>query len=157
MISLKIFLLFGVAFGPVAVQGAGCPRTSKEANKFCASECVPSITCSSNGKECVCDGDCGYSCIKKDLKCPTPKPRKLIHGQRKVNGKKFNSTATFTCDAGYTLSGASVRTCRSGGVWDGVESKCGGLKISANKSLVCLTPQVHNTGLLSKLHQILLF
>ena len=125
MISLKIFLLFGVAFGPVAVQGAGCPRTSKEANKFCASECVPSITCSSNGKECVCDGDCGYSCIKKDLKCPTPKPRKLIHGQRKVNGKKFNSTATFTCDAGYTLSGASVRTCRSGGVWDGVEPKCG--------------------------------
>ena len=127
MVLLKIFLLFGVVFGPNAVQGQQhCPRTNKEANKFCASECVLSLdTCSSENKECVCDGDCGYSCIKKDLRCRTPKPRELEHGQRVVSGKKFNHTATFTCNEGYMLSGASVRRCRGGGVWDGVEPKCG--------------------------------
>ena len=61
-----------------------------------------------------------------DLKCP--KPRTLTNGRRVVEGKKFNETATFTCNAGYTLIGASVRTCRGKGVWDGLEPICGKLK-----------------------------
>ncbi|CAB4041226.1 Hypothetical predicted protein, partial [Paramuricea clavata] len=102
-----------------------CPRTNKEPSKSCAPECVLFSGCSSSKKECICDGDCGYSCVKKDLKCSSPKPRTLTNGRRVVQGRKFNKTVTFTCDPGFTLSGSSVRMCRGLGTWDGMEPKCG--------------------------------
>ena len=33
------------------------------------------------------------------------------------NGTTFNSTATFTCDSGYTLSGSQTRRCGADGNW----------------------------------------
>ena len=33
------------------------------------------------------------------------------------HGTTFGSTATYTCDTGYTLSGSQTRTCGADGVW----------------------------------------
>ena len=40
------------------------------------------------------------------------------------NGTTFGSTAIYTCDTGYTLSGSSSRTCRTNGLWTFFEPLC---------------------------------
>ncbi len=46
----------------------------------------------------------------------------LANGRVSVEG----STATYTCDTGYTLSGSSSRTCRDNGSWSSPEPLCNG-------------------------------
>ena len=41
-------------------------------------------------------------------------------------GTAFGQTATYSCDAGYTLVGDSTRTCQAIGVWSGSEPICQG-------------------------------
>ena len=40
------------------------------------------------------------------------------------NGTTSGSTATYTCDSGYQLSGDQTRTCQNTGVWSGEEPTC---------------------------------
>lgn len=35
------------------------------------------------------------------------------------------TTATYSCEAGYTISGTSPLTCRSDGTWDFTAATCG--------------------------------
>ncbi|XP_028417747.1 CUB and sushi domain-containing protein 3-like [Dendronephthya gigantea] len=118
------FVLIGVVL-PTLVQGQYCPRTIKEDNNYCARGCTPFRGCSSGRRECICDGDCGYSCIKRGLTCKHLEPRTLANGKIVVKSQKFNDTAVFTCNPGFLLSGSSVRRCRGMGTWDGEEAKCG--------------------------------
>ena len=36
----------------------------------------------------------------------------------------YNSVATYSCNAGYTLTGDDMRTCQSSGVWSGSKPTC---------------------------------
>ena len=40
------------------------------------------------------------------------------------SGTTFGSTATYTCDTGYTLSGSQSRTCIASGKWTLPQSQC---------------------------------
>nr|XP_006822175.1 PREDICTED: ephrin type-A receptor 5-like [Saccoglossus kowalevskii] len=40
------------------------------------------------------------------------------------SGTGYNTVCTFTCDAGYTSSGSSSRTCQSDGQWSGSDFTC---------------------------------
>ena len=42
------------------------------------------------------------------------------------NGTTFGSTATYTCDTGYTLSGSQSRTCGADEMWISTEPTCSG-------------------------------
>ena len=42
------------------------------------------------------------------------------------SGTIFGSTATYTCDTGYTLSGSQTRTCGADGLWTPSEPICQG-------------------------------
>ena len=44
-----------------------CKRTHKQAFRYCRKTCNPDSGICSKDKECVCDGDCGYSCLPKGL------------------------------------------------------------------------------------------
>ena len=46
------------------------------------------------------------------------------NGQVDNNGMTENSTATYSCDNGYTLNGPLTRTCSSDGVWSESEPSC---------------------------------
>lgn len=100
-------------------------------------ECIPSNGCSSSKMSCVCDGDCGYSCVKKDLDCGSPLPRRLANGNRTVRGTKFNDTATFRCYPDFKLFGSGVRQCRGKGTWDGLKPRC---------KIFCADPGVTETA-----------
>ena len=43
--------------------------------------------------------------------------------------RTFNSTATYSCDEGYTLTGNSQRICV--GLWSGSEPTCTGIDIES--------------------------
>ena len=42
------------------------------------------------------------------------------------SGTTFGSTATYTCDTGYTLSGSQSRTCGADGMWTSTQTYCEG-------------------------------
>ena len=50
---------------PIAAKS--CPRTNRKPGSKCIDECIPSLGCSDSKKICVCDGDCGFSCVKKGM------------------------------------------------------------------------------------------
>ena len=43
-----------------------------------------------------------------------------------VRSRTVDSTATYRCNAGYTLVGNTQRTCRANGRWSGEEPICEG-------------------------------
>ena len=38
-------------------------RTNSDPSRYCADQCTEQIGCRDSRKKCLCDGDCGYSCI----------------------------------------------------------------------------------------------
>ena len=55
----------------------------------------------------------------------------------------FPNSVRFDCDAGFILSGSSVRTCQSNGIWSGYETKCSG-EITSLKGLIKVTAPASN-------------
>ena len=60
-INIDIFIVSG------QYSGQSCPRTNIDRDSNCAKECSLSIGCISDKRKCICDGDCGYSCVKKGI------------------------------------------------------------------------------------------
>ena len=44
----------------------------------------------------------------------------------------IRSAASYTCDAGFALTGDMTRTCQSGGAWTGSDPTCDGKVLSNN-------------------------
>ncbi|XP_046845739.1 sushi, von Willebrand factor type A, EGF and pentraxin domain-containing protein 1-like isoform X4 [Xenia sp. Carnegie-2017] len=104
------------------VCGSACPRTNKKPNSKCVDECLPSIGCADKNKQCLCDGDCGFSCVKKSLRCTQLK--KFRNGRIIGKNTNFNATLKFVCNPNFQLFGTSIRRCRAKGLWDGKKSRC---------------------------------
>ena len=52
------------------------------------------------------------------------KPPSVRKAQPQYQSTNFGAVVTYVCNTGYTLSGASQRTCRGTGKWDDVGPKC---------------------------------
>ena len=50
-----------------------------------------------------------------------PNPR---FGRVDLTGRTIGSTATYSCQRGYTLVGTSTRTCQANRQWSGVAPVC---------------------------------
>ena len=48
----------------------------------------------------------------------------IPNGQVRLSTTTFGSTATYTCDPGYSVVGTSTRTCLASGFWSGREPTC---------------------------------
>ena len=46
----------------------------------------------------------------------------------------LDAVAAYSCNVGYDLVGAEMRTCQSGGHWDGAEPTCMGKLLICNIS-----------------------
>ncbi|XP_068726391.1 sushi, von Willebrand factor type A, EGF and pentraxin domain-containing protein 1-like [Montipora capricornis] len=103
-------------------KSTDCRRTNKEAYKYCSKSCLSDRDCRKN-HNCLCDGDCGMTCVRNNVKCVDPPKGKLLR-IRLSNGRSFGSVVTYSCPPSYTLRGSSKRTCRSKGIWDGKKARC---------------------------------
>ena len=43
-----------------------------------------------------------------------------------ANARAVDSTATYSCMTGFTLTGNMIRTCQSDGKWNGTDPTCDG-------------------------------
>ena len=102
----------------------------------CFKSCFDDSDCRSRYRSCVCDYDCGMSCVKRGeddfffqmtfliidfinegVSCPyltPPDHGNIIYS----NANKFSSRATYECDSGYVLEGSKHRHCQ-GDMWWG--------------------------------------
>ncbi len=46
------------------------------------------------------------------------------HGAISAGSTTYGAMATYTCSSGYTVSGASMRTCQASGTWSGTAPTC---------------------------------
>ncbi|PFX33868.1 CUB and sushi domain-containing protein 1 [Stylophora pistillata] len=100
-----------------------CKRNNREPWKFCKKGCNPGTAGNcKNNQECICDGDCGYSCVLKALECG--RPSKLENGKHKYSSRRLGSVVKYQCNEPYTLIGPKKRTCRGIRRWDGTDPLC---------------------------------
>ena len=66
---IRVFVTFPTTAVRIFVLLAqtNCPRTNRRASRMCARGCSPETGCDNPTDECVCDLDCGYSCVGKGL------------------------------------------------------------------------------------------
>ncbi|CAI8036485.1 CUB and sushi domain-containing protein 3, partial [Geodia barretti] len=90
-------------------------------NSVCVEQC-PSPFLSNSDSICVCpEGKTGHNCEDVvdcgGLLAPAS-------GLVNVSTTVFNSTATYSCNDGYSLEGDSTRTCLASGLWSGRSPQC---------------------------------
>lgn len=99
-------------------DASGCPRDRDEAIKrgrSCLRKCRSHNDCISSRKKCLCDGMCGWSCVRPDLHCEElPHPE---NGRVQLTGDSFGDRATYSCNENYWISGHKVRICQGNGNW----------------------------------------
>ncbi|XP_068692878.1 complement C1r subcomponent-like [Montipora foliosa] len=107
--------------GTSPICKATCPRTNFKPNHNCMMSCLSNEDCFHDQK-CLCDGDCGLSCVTKKLKCK--RPSRGLNLKLVNNGRTFGSETIYFCPVPFTLHGSSNRTCRANGKWDGKKASC---------------------------------
>uniref|UniRef100_A0A1I8BHZ1 Sushi domain-containing protein n=1 Tax=Meloidogyne hapla TaxID=6305 RepID=A0A1I8BHZ1_MELHA len=76
------------------VRQINCPPTILPRPSFCRKPCSHQEQCRRGNKVCICDGECGLSCISKSINCHPLVD--LPHGYiRTQNGFNFNSIAEY--------------------------------------------------------------
>ena len=66
-----------------------------------------------------------------------------VNGQLLVSGRVVGSTATYSCNTGFSLVGRHVqRTCQDNGVWSGEEPHCAAeqSKSMYHRTAILMTP-----------------
>ena len=61
------------------------------------------------------------------VSCPSlsdPANGTMICSLGEDGNSTFQDSCTFSCDAGYMLTGSDTRTCQSDGSWSGSETAC---------------------------------
>eukprot|EP01116_Phalansterium_solitarium_P016435 TRINITY_DN3820_c0_g3_i1.p1 TRINITY_DN3820_c0_g3~~TRINITY_DN3820_c0_g3_i1.p1 ORF type:complete len:3104 (-),score=266.35 TRINITY_DN3820_c0_g3_i1:242-9553(-) len=86
--------------------------------------------------ECIDGTVCGASHHCTALACDSlvlpPGARATL-----TNGGYYPSTATYSCNSGYTLSGSTMATCRTDGTWSGSDPTCTDINECATNSGGC--------------------
>ena len=67
-----------------------------------------------------------------------------VNGDVSVSSTTYNSTATYSCNTGYTLTGDDMRTCMESGLWSGSEPICvGKIYCEALAALILIHVCIH--------------
>ncbi len=89
-------------------------------------DCDENATCNNAQGTFTCTCNAGYSgdgvtCTAATCDSLTVPTNGAVTS---TNDGNYPSTATYTCDAGYTLNGPATRTCQTDGAWDGADPTC---------------------------------
>lgn len=74
-----------------------------------------------------------------------PEAPEITGGKIKISGRRAGSTAVYSCDYGYVLTGEAVLSCGLGGAWTGKPPSC--------RYVDCGTPARPDRGSLNLLNE----
>uniref|UniRef100_A0A3Q1B765 Beta-2-glycoprotein 1 n=1 Tax=Amphiprion ocellaris TaxID=80972 RepID=A0A3Q1B765_AMPOC len=141
-VTLSVFGVFGVTPG-------SCPERilGEERRRTCPRTCKADQDCGSK-RQCLCDGQCGLSCVAPGRTCPWPLPQSERSEARLLSPThSFSALLEVRCKPGFTLpSGldATIRRCQGDRQWSGDEPICTESPLAAAPT--CPLPQeVTNT------------
>uniref|UniRef100_A0A3Q1F5V3 Beta-2-glycoprotein 1 n=1 Tax=Acanthochromis polyacanthus TaxID=80966 RepID=A0A3Q1F5V3_9TELE len=138
--ALLLLLSLLALTGTVSLRAAGsCPDRilGKERRQTCPRTCTADQDCGRK-RQCLCDGQCGLSCVAPGRTCPWPLPQSDRSEARLLSPThSFSALLEVRCKPGFTLpSGldATIRRCQGDRQWSGDEPNC-----SESQSAVALT------------------
>ncbi|XP_022055409.2 beta-2-glycoprotein 1-like [Acanthochromis polyacanthus] len=138
--ALLLLLSLLALTGTVSLRAAGsCPERilGKEWRRTCPRTCTADQDCGRK-RQCLCDGQCGLSCVAPGRTCPWPLPQSDRSEARLLSPThSFSALLEVRCKPGFTLpSGldATIRRCQGDRQWSGDEPNC-----SESQSAVALT------------------
>ncbi|KRZ14668.1 Locomotion-related protein Hikaru genki [Trichinella pseudospiralis] len=105
-----------------------CPiRPDNWQELFSSQRCRRSCLVDSDCKprhDCICDQECGLSCIKQSARCP-PLNNTLTNGIVQLpKESKVGSVTRYSCIGNYRLIGSASRVCQGNKQWSGEEPFC---------------------------------
>nr|NP_001027974.1 complement factor B-3 precursor [Ciona intestinalis]BAD89301.1 complement factor B-3 [Ciona intestinalis] len=120
-----------------SICALSCP-TSSTRGTSCSQNCVTNEDCSS-GLQCLCDGNCGRTCVNPVINCgEAPQVR---NATLQYTGEGLGRVANYICDSGfYRSSGSYARRCTGAGTWDGTSPTC--TRVTCGDPL----PSIEHTG-----------
>ncbi|XP_064602043.1 protein lev-9-like isoform X2 [Liolophura sinensis] len=120
-----VLLVFGLGSPSTgAVDDESCKRIEEGATRHCHKKCSSDSDCVSTKKKCLCDGECGKTCINPNQRCRGLNTN-IDNGRVDIIPfNKFGALATYKCNDGYNVQGKSHRVCQGDGTWRGEEPRC---------------------------------
>ena len=115
---------------PVSCGDPGTPNNGKKSSSVYTYNSIISFQCDSGY---LLSGPVSLICLSNGLwNGPAPTcnpvncgdPGTLTNGTRNGTVFTFNSTVLYSCDTGYTITGATSLTCLSNGLWDESVPSC---------------------------------
>ncbi|XP_020783691.1 beta-2-glycoprotein 1-like [Boleophthalmus pectinirostris] len=136
MDSVLLLLSLWALVGSASLQTVGpCPDRllGQERRKTCPRPCTLDRDCGSK-RQCLCDGQCGLSCVAPGRTCPWPLPVAENTEVRLLSPThSFSALLEVRCKPGFALSSgldAIIRRCQGDRQWSGDEPTCTEVQIT---------------------------
>lgn len=121
-----------------------CPERllGNERRRTCPKPCTEDQDCG-NKRQCLCDGQCGLSCVVPGRACPWPlPPAEHLEARLLSPTPSFSALLEVRCDPGFTLPNGldtAIRRCQGDRQWSGDEPIC--TAASALPQKTCSRPE----------------
>ncbi|XP_063054101.1 beta-2-glycoprotein 1-like [Engraulis encrasicolus] len=128
LVLLAVWALTSI-LAPLLVAAEECPERilGNERKRNCPRNCKKDKDCGAK-RQCLCDGQCGLSCVVPSRTCPWPLPPGNNSEAHLLSPTpSFSALLEVRCLAGYAMDNgldAAIRRCQGDRQWSGDEPVC---------------------------------